>query len=136
MINWYMDTGKRFLLLYGSQTGQAKSIAEIIADKATKEGLSPDLHCFSESEKGVRISMRLDTPAHVHLRSRHFRAQFQLEKERVVVIVVSTTGEGDPPDTVVKFWRKLRRSSGTPLEQCVYALLGQHLVQMGGELVP
>lgn len=92
---------KRFLLVYGSQTGQAKSIAEIIAEKATKTGLSPDMHCFSESEKG-----------------------FQFEKEHVIVIVVSTTGEGDPPDTVVKFWRKLRRSSGTPLEHCQYALLG------------
>ena len=44
---------KRFLLVCGSQTRQAKSIAEIIEEKSVKAGLSPDLHCFSESEKRV-----------------------------------------------------------------------------------
>ena len=134
---------KRFLLLYGSQTGQAKSIAEIIAEKATKAGLSPDMHCFSESEKGVwlrylRFLYKWADRVCVCARVNLFivaafictfpplsRAQFQLEGEHVTVMVVSTTGEGEPPDTVAKFWRKLRRMSGTPLEQCQYALLGQ-----------
>ena len=48
-----VTNNKRFLLVCGSQTEQAKSIAEIIAEKTVKAGLSPDLHCFSESEKGV-----------------------------------------------------------------------------------
>lgn len=140
---------KRFLLLYGSQTGQAKSIAEIISEKATKAGLSPDMHCFSESEKGVWLRYlrflykwadRVCVCVRVNLvivalsfaRSRHFRAQFQFEGEHVTVMVVSTTGEGEPPDTVAKFWRKLRRMSGTPLEQCQYALLGQRTKEGAG----
>ena len=53
--------------------------------------------------------------------------QFHLEKERVVVVVVSTTGDGDPPDTVVKFWRRLRKKTVPKdhLSGCRYALLGE-----------
>ncbi len=44
----------RFLLLYGSQTGQAEAIAEQIRDGALSKGLSPELHCLDKSEKTVR----------------------------------------------------------------------------------
>ena len=44
---------KRFLVVFGSQTGQAKAIAGIIRDKALEKGLEPDLHCISYSEKKV-----------------------------------------------------------------------------------
>ena len=47
------EEGKRFLLLYGSQTGQAKAIAEQIHELAAERGLEPDTHCFSKSEKEV-----------------------------------------------------------------------------------
>ena len=47
--------GRRFLLLYGSQTGQAKAIAEQIQEVAVDLGLEPDIHCFSKSEKEVRV---------------------------------------------------------------------------------
>lgn len=46
---------KRFLLLYGSQTGQAQAIAEEIRDRAVQKGLRPDLCCLSQSEKKVRV---------------------------------------------------------------------------------
>ena len=42
-----------FLLLYGSQTGQAQAIAEEFSEKATQAGLSPELHCLSTTEKKV-----------------------------------------------------------------------------------
>ena len=46
--------GNRFLLLYGSQTGQAQAIAEEIAETAeTQHGLKADLHCLSMTEKKV-----------------------------------------------------------------------------------
>ena len=38
---------KRFLLLYGSQTGQAKAIAEIIAEQSVKKGYNPEMFCLS-----------------------------------------------------------------------------------------
>ena len=43
----------RFLLLYGSQTGQAKAIAEEIAEKAVEKNLHADIHCLSMTEKKV-----------------------------------------------------------------------------------
>ena len=42
-----------FLLLYGSQTGQAKAIAEEIQQRSGKRGMEADLHCLSKSEKEV-----------------------------------------------------------------------------------
>ena len=46
----------RFLLLYGSQTGQAKAIAEEIAEKSAENHLHADIHCLSMTEKKVYIS--------------------------------------------------------------------------------
>ena len=43
----------RFLLLYGSQTGQAKAIAEEIAEQAEQHNLHADTHCLSLTEKKV-----------------------------------------------------------------------------------
>lgn len=38
-------------MLYATQQGQAKAIAEEICEKAVTHGFSADLHCFSESDK-------------------------------------------------------------------------------------
>uniref|UniRef100_A0A1X7VBA2 Methionine synthase reductase n=1 Tax=Amphimedon queenslandica TaxID=400682 RepID=A0A1X7VBA2_AMPQE len=94
---------RRFLLLYGSQTGQAEAIAGLIHEEAKTRGYTPELYCISSSEK-----------------------KFDLSKEPVAVIVVSTTGEGEPPDTVNRFWRKLKRSTQPQglLKDLQYALLG------------
>jgi flavodoxin len=43
----------KFLLLYGTQTGQAEVIAGQIRDSAVSRGLSPELHCLDKSEKEV-----------------------------------------------------------------------------------
>lgn len=45
---------KQFLLLYGSQTGQAEAISEIIRDQAVAKGFQLELHCLDKSEKKVR----------------------------------------------------------------------------------
>jgi len=44
-----------FLLVYGSQTGQAKAIAEEFQQTTEDKGLSPALHCFSQFEKKVDL---------------------------------------------------------------------------------
>ena len=43
------------------------------------------------------------------------------------MVVVSTTGDGEPPDTVTKFWRRLKKKTlpRDHLSQCKYALLGK-----------
>ena len=49
------DKDGHFLLVYGSQTGQAKAIAEEVQQTAADKGLSPALYCFSQFEKTVRL---------------------------------------------------------------------------------
>lgn len=51
------DGEGRFLLLYGSQTGQAEAISELIRDGAVTRGLQPELHCLDKSEKKVRCTL-------------------------------------------------------------------------------
>lgn len=41
----------RFVLLYGSQKGQAQSIAEGLAEEAEERGLVADLNCLDNNEK-------------------------------------------------------------------------------------
>ena len=45
---------KRFLLVYGSQTGQSQVISEQIAEKATSKGFKVDVNCLDQS--GAKVS--------------------------------------------------------------------------------
>lgn len=47
------------------------------------------------------------------------------------MFVVSTTGDGDPPDTVTKFWRRLRKKTldSSYLKSVRFALLGRYCIQ-------
>ncbi|KAL6462911.1 hypothetical protein MHYP_G00293330 [Metynnis hypsauchen] len=78
----------RFLILYGSQRGQAQSIAEELCEQAAEHGFIADISCLSKGEK------------------------YNLDRERgPVVFVVSTTGDGEPPDTALKFVKKIKNKS-------------------------
>ncbi|NXU56163.1 MTRR reductase, partial [Turnix velox] len=97
------DLKRRFLLLYATQKGQAKAIAEEIQQQAGAHGLEADMHCMSEMDK------------------------YNLETEKdPVVIVISTTGTGDPPDTACKFVKKIRDTALPPdhFAHLQYGLLG------------
>uniref|UniRef100_A0A8C9EZ13 Flavodoxin-like domain-containing protein n=1 Tax=Pavo cristatus TaxID=9049 RepID=A0A8C9EZ13_PAVCR len=48
---------QRFLLLYATQKGQAKAIAEEIFLQAGAHGFEADMHCISEMDK-VRYSVK------------------------------------------------------------------------------
>ncbi|TRY83851.1 hypothetical protein DNTS_006196, partial [Danionella cerebrum] len=77
-----------FLILYGSQRGQAQSIAEEICQQAAERGFTADTSCLSKVE------------------------EYNVDREtRPVVFVVSTTGDGDPPDTAQKFVRRIKNKS-------------------------
>ncbi|XP_066300342.1 methionine synthase reductase-like [Branchiostoma lanceolatum] len=93
----------RLILLYGSQTGQAKAIAEEIHDNAEKHGLRTDLFGLELTEK-----------------------KFDVTKESCVVFVCSTTGDGDPPDNASKFFRRLKKKTlpSDHLAHLNYAVLG------------
>uniref|UniRef100_A0A8D1RL92 Methionine synthase reductase n=1 Tax=Sus scrofa TaxID=9823 RepID=A0A8D1RL92_PIG len=94
---------RRFLLLYATQQGQAKAIAEEICEKADAHGFSADLHCISESDK---YDLRMEAAP--------------------LVVVVSTTGNGDPPDTARKFVKAIQDKTlpGDLLAHLRYGLLG------------
>ncbi|XP_068787466.1 methionine synthase reductase [Struthio camelus] len=94
---------RRFLLLYATQKGQAKAIAEEIQQQAGAHGLEADMYCISEMDK------------------------YNLEAEKdPVVIVISTTGTGDPPDTARKFIKKIQDKTLPPdhFAHLQYGLLG------------
>ncbi|XP_065666396.1 methionine synthase reductase isoform X2 [Hydra vulgaris] len=94
---------KEFIILYGSQTGQAEAISEEIYEQALKRGFHPARFCLSQIEK-----------------------KFSLEKESCAVIVCSTTGEGEPPDKALKFVRRIKKKTLPPdyFKHLSYALLG------------
>lgn len=76
---------KRFLLLYGTQKGQAQAIAEEIGQQADRHGFIADIFSLQDLDK------------------------FCLEEEKdPVVIVISTTGSGEPPEPAAKFVRGIQ----------------------------
>ncbi|XP_026056801.1 methionine synthase reductase isoform X2 [Carassius auratus] len=82
------EAASRFLILYGSQRGQAQSLAEEICQQAAEHGFTADISCLS-NQRNYNLDSEI-TP---------------------VVFVVSTTGDGDPPDTAQKFVRKIKNKS-------------------------
>ncbi|XP_061569427.1 methionine synthase reductase isoform X2 [Cololabis saira] len=91
-----------FVILYGSQKGQAQSIAEGIAEEAEQHGLVANLSCLDQNE------------------------EYNLEKERApVVFIVSTTGDGEPPDNTLQFVKRIKRKTLSPdhYKHLCYALL-------------
>lgn len=61
-----------------------------------------------------------------------FFSKFQIEREKCVVIVTSTTGDGEPPDTALKFFRRIKKKTlpSDYLSDLNYALLGMLVWKM------
>ncbi|KAM3592902.1 uncharacterized protein V6R79_001416 [Siganus canaliculatus] len=96
------EVKSRFVILYGSQKGQAQSIAEGVAEVAEEHGLVAELSCLEQSEK------------------------YNLEKENApVVFIVSTTGDGEPPDNTLQFVKSIKKKTLSPdhFKHLHYALL-------------
>lgn len=49
-----MKAKPRLTVLFGSVTGKAESIAELIAEEAERRGFEVSLHCMSLANKQVR----------------------------------------------------------------------------------
>ncbi|RDD45610.1 Methionine synthase reductase [Trichoplax sp. H2] len=90
-------------VLYGSQTGQAQTIAEDIYQQCLDRHFDSKLLCLDQHDK-----------------------KFNITQVKKAVFVISTTGDGDPPDNAGKFIRKLKRKSVPKdhLSNLSYALLG------------
>ena len=97
---------RRITIVYASQTGQAKIIAETISDQAIRKNIETNLYCISKHDKEFSFNT-LNMP---------------------LVFVCSTTGDGETPETARKCWHKLKRldseSNRSYLSNLNYALLG------------
>lgn len=91
----------RVLLLYASQTGNAQAIAESLSEQLGQAGIAVQVKCCSQ----------LDSTA-------------ALLQVSCLVLVASTTGDGDPPDSARKLWKQLKRWRGAPLTHLSYTVLG------------
>lgn len=88
-------------VFFASQTGNAESISRNIHEQAQERGFKSGHYVLND------------------------HAKVDWEKEECLVFVVSTTGDGDPPDNSTKFWRHLRKLKGTGLTKAKYAILGE-----------
>lgn len=75
------EPGVRLTILYGSQTGNGRAVASELAAAAERRGVGAEL-----------VSMA-DFPA------------ARLKRERLLAIIISTHGEGDPPDDAMELHR-------------------------------
>lgn len=87
-------------IVYGSQTGNAKRLAETLAQQAEHAGVSTRL-----------------------LRADAYPTR-ELKNERHLYIVISTQGDGDPPDDARAFVEFIAGKRAPALKQLKYAVLG------------
>ena len=92
----------RLTILYGSQTGCSEEVAHRLSSEAVRRRYEPA--CLSMEDYDVR----------------------QLPTERMVILVASTTGEGEVPDGMRAFWQFLLRRDLPPnsLGDCTHACFG------------
>ncbi|MES9816459.1 MAG: flavodoxin domain-containing protein [Candidatus Thiodiazotropha sp.] len=87
-------------ILYATQGGNARSVAEALAENATAQGLAPRL-----------VSADSYRPK-------------DLTKEQLLVVVISTQGEGEPPESAYDLFKYLRGDRAPRLEGLRYAVFG------------
>ena len=87
-------------ILYGSQTGNAKGVAESIKSLALGKGLQVQLASMSD-----------------------FKPK-QLKKETHLIVVTSTLGEGEPPENAVDLLGQLKAGKLGKLDGLKFAVLG------------
>lgn len=94
-------------VLYGTVTGNAEEIARRIHLHLSSISVTPGLlRCLSDY---ADIHAFVKPAAHVNTYN---------------IIVVSTTGDGDPPETIRKFMRLIRKKDPNKLKGLNYAVLG------------
>jgi sulfite reductase (NADPH) flavoprotein alpha-component len=88
-----------WLVLYGSQTGHGRGVAERVADSFRAESVAVEL-----------ASMAAFKPS-------------QIKRLERLVLVVSTHGDGDPPDDALELYEYLTSERAPRLEKLSYAVL-------------
>ncbi|QUN06501.1 assimilatory sulfite reductase (NADPH) flavoprotein subunit [Shewanella yunxiaonensis] len=94
-----VQPGNTLTILYGSQTGNSRGIASQLAQQARANGYAVNLSAMGE----------------YNVRS--------LKQEQLLVVIVSTQGEGDAPDDAIELHKFLASKRAPKLEQLHYAVL-------------
>eukprot|EP00854_Cymbomonas_tetramitiformis_P004180 gene4180-5158_t len=94
---------KKLLVLYGSQTGNSAEIAKEFAGECPEHGIEATVMAMEETKFDKVMVPGV-----------------------VTVVVVSSTGDGEPPDNCAKFYSQLGRRKNPPdlLKGVKYAVLG------------
>ena len=95
-----VEADKTLTILYGSQTGNAKGVAQEYKAKA--------------EAKGIKVNL---------LNMADYKAK-QLKNETHLIVVVSTHGEGDAPDDAVELHEFLASKKAPKLPELKYAVVG------------
>ena len=90
----------RVTILYGTQTGNSRRVAASLSDRFTADGVS------------ARLVSARDYPVR------------DLAREELLVLIISTHGEGDPPDDARDLYELLTGPRAPKLPKLHYAVLG------------
>lgn len=88
-------------ILWASQTGNCEDISLRLSKDCTSQGIPNSRHCLQEL--GSTLS---------------------LNKNDILIFVVSSTGDGELPDNGIKFYKWIRSQSGSILSDIRYTILG------------
>lgn len=86
-------------ILFGSQTGNAENLSKRIAKEAGKRGFAPTVQDLGKY------------------------ATAQLASEQTLLVVTSTFGDGEPPDSAKAFWEFLSSDAAPKLVQTKFSVL-------------
>ncbi|KAF2558028.1 hypothetical protein F2Q68_00017018 [Brassica cretica] len=117
---------RKLLVLYASQTGNALDAAERIGREAERRGCPASIVSTDEFDpvwnryNSSVTSLRTDDCCHILF------IPSSLPHEEAIVFVVSTTGQGDSPDSFKEFWKfLLQRNLGNSwLQRVRFAVFG------------
>ncbi|SCW80588.1 sulfite reductase (NADPH) flavoprotein alpha-component [Paenibacillus tianmuensis] len=90
---------KEVTVLFGSQTGNSQKLAKKLSEKLKEQGLQPTLSSMSDFKPNT------------------------LKKVENLLILVSTHGEGEPPDNALSFYEFLHSKRTPQLEGLRYSVL-------------
>ncbi|CAG9327866.1 unnamed protein product [Blepharisma stoltei] len=88
-------------ILWASQTGNCEEISRIIYEESAEKRIPCERYCLQE-----------------------LGTTFNISQKDVIVIVVSSTGDGELPDNGLKFYRWIKQQEGTIFSHVKYTLLG------------
>jgi sulfite reductase (NADPH) flavoprotein alpha-component len=95
-----LESKGRAVVMFGSQSGNAESLAEDCAGQLRAAGFDAPVVDMAEHE------------------------DVDLGKEQHLIIFTSTWGEGDPPDNAVEFWERLSSDEQVSLDGLKFAVCG------------